>query len=166
MSDISNEIANVAPKSGFAGAEYNAVATAAQLQGINLLSNQFSVDPTCIVTQGQWKLSHGRKLLSCHFSDDGRSVVAILQYQVTAKFSRKRALFCSADYGVFYQMPDGVTQEAVTGFCRNVGMFAAYPYFRALFAQLVGEAGLRLPPLPIIASTAHIPPKVSKKVEG
>jgi hypothetical protein len=160
MSDISNEIANVAPKSGFAGAEYNAVATAAQLQGINLLSSQFSVDPACIVTQGQWKLSYGRKLLACHFSEDGRSVAAILQYQVTAKSSRKRALFCSADYGVFYQMPEGATQEAVTGFCRNVGMFAAYPYFRALFAQLVGEAGIRLPPLPTIASTAHIPPKV------
>lgn len=164
MSHISNEIAKEAPKSGFAGAEYNAVATAAQLQGINLLSSQFNVDPACISTQGLWKLSYERKLLACHFSDDGRNVAAILQYQVTAKSSRKRALFCSADYGVFYQMPDGATQEAVTGFFRNVGTFAAYPYFRALFAQLVSEAGLTLPPLPAIASTAHIPPKEPKKV--
>jgi hypothetical protein len=68
-------------------------------------------------------------------------------------------LSCSADYGVFYETPDGTTTAGAVGFCRNVGTFAAYPYFRALFAQLSGEAGLSLPPLPAIASTAHIPPK-------
>ena len=162
MSDISTELAKEAPKGGFAGAEYNAVAKAAQLEGINLLSTQFSIDPDCLMNQGQWKLSYGRKILSCHFSDEEHSVAAIFQYHVTARLGRKRALYCSADYGVFYHTPDGATEEAAMGFCRNVGTFAAYPYFRALFSQLVGEAGLRMPPLPSIASTAHIPPKAQK----
>jgi hypothetical protein len=163
MSDISTELAKEAPKSGFAGAEYNAVATAARLEGINLLSAQFSIDPDCLMNQTQWKLGYGRKILSCHFSEGEHSVAAIFQYHVTAKFGRKRAMHCVADYGVFYQTPDDATEEAAMGFCRNVGTFAAYPYFRALFAQLVAEAGLRLPALPSIASTAHIPPKEVKK---
>jgi preprotein translocase subunit SecB len=165
MTDLSTEIAIEAPKGGFAGAEYNAVAKSAQLQGINLLSNNFVIDPNCLMEQNQWKLSHGRKVLSCHFSDEDHSVAAILQYNVIAKFGRKRALLCTADYGVFYAIPNGASQEAASAFCLNVGTFAAYPYFRALFAQLAGEAGLMLPPLPSIASTAHIPPKEPKKVK-
>ena len=165
MSDISPEIAKEAPKGGFAGAEYNAVATGARLEGINLLASRFALDPDCIANQHQWKLSHGRKVLTCQFNEEELSVAAIFQYHVTAKFGRKKALHCTADYGVFYQTPDGATQEAAFGFCRNVGTFAAYPYFRALFAQLVNEAGLQMPPLPSIASTAHIPPKEPKKVE-
>jgi hypothetical protein len=159
MTDISAEIANEAPKSGFAGAEYNAVATSAQLKAINLLSNLFKIDPDCLMDQDQWKLSYGRKVLSCQFSEDEQSVAAILQYNVTAKLGRKRALHCVADYGVLYQTPEGATEEAAIGFCRNIGTFAAYPYFRALFSQLVGEASVIMPPLPSIASTAHIPPK-------
>lgn len=165
MTDISTEIAKQAPKGGFAAAEYNVVAAAARLEAINLLSNQFFVDPDCLSDQMQWKLSYGRKVLSCHFSEGEHNVAAIFRYHVIAKLGRKRALYCVADYGVFYQTPDGATQEAAIGFCRNVGTFAAYPYFRSLFSQLVNEAGLSLPPLPSIASTAHIPPKGTKKIE-
>lgn len=165
MTDISTEISNEVPKGGFAGAEYNAVAKGARLEAINLFSNRFELDASCIENQRQWKLSYGRKLISCHFSEEEQSVAAIFQYYVTAKYGRKRALNCVADYAVFYQTPTGATEEAAIGFCKNVGTFAAYPYFRALFAQLVNEAGLQMPPLPSIASTAHIPPKESNKVE-
>lgn len=162
MSDISAHIANEAPKSGFAGAEYNAVATAARLEAINLLYSTFSVDTGCLTNQLQWKLSYGREVLSCEFSEENHNVAAILRYHVTAKLGRKRALHCVADFGIFYHTPDGAKEAAAMGFCRNVGTFAAYPYFRALFAQLIADAGLSLPPLPAIASTAHIPPKEPK----
>jgi hypothetical protein len=166
MTDISTEIAKEAPKSGFAGAEYNAVTTGARLEGINLLYNSFTIDPDCLVSQRQWKWSYGRKVLSCHYSEEEQTVAAIFQYHVIAKHGRKKALKCVADYGVFYHTPDDATQEAAVGFCHNVGTFAAYPYFRALFAQLVSEAGISVSPLPSIASTAHIPPKEPKKVRG
>ncbi|MBN8808761.1 MAG: hypothetical protein J0I47_11110 [Sphingomonas sp.] len=162
MSDISTEMAETAPKSEFSGAEYNAVAKGAKLEGINLLSVAFNIQPEFLVDQKDWKLNYGRRVLSCNYSPDDNSVIAILQYHVTAKSGRKRALHCVADYGVFYQTPDGATHDAAVGFCKNVGTFAAYPYFRALFAQLANEAGVRLPPLPTIASTAHIPPKEEK----
>ena len=165
MSDISPQLAKEAPKGGFAGADYNAVATSAELEGINLLSIEFSINPDCLLYEAQWKLSFGRKVLSCHYNEEDHSVAAIFQYHVTAKYGRKRALHCVADYGVFYQTHNGATEEAAIRFCRNVGTFAAYPYFRALVARLTNDAGVRLPPLPIIASTAHIPPKTPKKAK-
>lgn len=164
MSDISTEIAKDKPKGGFSGAEYNLVATGARLEGINLFASRFVVEPDCVISQNQWKLSYGRKVISSHFNEEEQRVGAIFQYHVTAKFGRKRALHFEADYGVFYHIPVGATEEAALGFCRNVGTFAAYPYFRALFSQVVGEAGLKMPPLPSIASTAHIPPQKPKKV--
>ena len=163
MNDITKEMAATAPASGFNGAEYNAVAKAAALEGISLFASRFEVNPECLGDQEKWKLSYGRKILSCQFSEDDRSVVGIFEYFVTAKVGRKRALYCSAQYGVFYGTPRGATEAGAKGFCRNVGTFAAYPYFRALFAQLVAATGISLPPLPAIASTAHIPPKEASK---
>lgn len=166
MNDITREMATVTPSEGFSAAEYNAVATGTNLEGISLFLTKFDVNPECLGDQAQWKLNVGRKILSCQFSEEDRSVVGIFEYFVTAKSGRKRAMHCVAHYGVFYETPEGATEEAAKGFCRNVGTFAAYPYFRALFAQLVAGTGLTLPPLPAIASTAHIPPKGTTQQKG
>jgi hypothetical protein len=87
-------------------------------------------------------------------------VVAIFQYHVEGKRSRKKMFSFVADYGVSYTVPEDATEPAALGFCRNVGKFAAYPYFRGLAAHMFAEAGMRVPPLPSIASTAHIPKPV------
>lgn len=165
MSDISKEMTvKVAPE-GFSGAEYNKVARGAELEGIILMNSSFDVKAECISDQRDWKLSHGRKILSCQFNEEERSVAAVLEYNVTARLGRKRALRCVTQYAVFYETPAGATKAGAIGFCRNVGTFAAYPYFRALFSRLSSEANLRLPPLPAIASMAHIPPKKSKEAK-
>lgn len=36
-------------------------------------------------------------------------------------------------------------------FLKRTGRFAAYPYFRGLFASLTQQSGLMLPPLPVIS---------------
>lgn len=159
MTDISKEIAATARGAGFAAAEYNAVATAAELEGIILLSCSFALDPEFLGRRKEWRLSYGRKMKSCQFSQEQNSVAGIFEYYVTAKVGRKRAFHCVADYAVFYATPDGATEEAAQGYCNNVGRFAAYPYFRGLAAKLAAEANVMLPPLPAIASTVHIPPK-------
>lgn len=146
-------------KAGFSAAEYNAVAVGAALQAINLLSSRFDVNPDCVGDLSKWSLSYGRKVISCTADEDGAYVAAIIRYEVTAKLGRRRAMICSADFGIYYSTPKGSKHEAALGFCRNVGSFAAYPYFRSLVAQLTWNAGVSLPPLPAIASTAHIPKK-------
>lgn len=159
MSDISKEIEALAPKPGFSGAEYNHVAKHAELEAIVLLNSQFVLNMEHLPKRDQWKLSYGRKMKSCHFSAEQSSAVAVFEFHLTAKVARAIALRCVAEYAVFYETPPGATEEAARGFCRNVGVFAAYPYFRGLVSRLVTEAGVNLPPLPAIASTAHIPPK-------
>lgn len=159
MSDISKEIEALGPKPGFSGAQYNLVATRSELEGVVLLNSQFVLNMEHLPKRDEWKLSYGRKMKSCHFSAEQSSAAAVFEFHMTAKVGRAIALRCVAHYAVFYETPEGATEEAARGFCRNVGVFAAYPYYRGLVARLVTEAGVNLPPLPAIASTAHIPPK-------
>lgn len=163
MTEIIQHEAEVPAKPGFSAAEYNAVAMGANLEAINLLANRFEVNSECLAENSKWALSYGRKVLSCTFDKEGAYVAAILRYEVIAKLGRKRAMVCSADYGIYYSTPTDSTPEAALGFCRNVGTFAAYPYFRSLVAQLAWNAGIALPPLPAIASTAHIPKKPAEE---
>lgn len=163
MSDITKEVAAQAPPGGFSGAEYNAVATNAVLEGIILLENEFKMNPDCLENRDTWKLRHGRSMLSCNYSAEKQNVAGIFEYNIIAKDGRTHAAKCSAQYVVFYRLPKDATEEAAKGFCRNVGMFAAYPYFRALVSRFSSEANLNLPMLPAIASTAHIPPKPKAK---
>lgn len=165
MTDIVEHSANTPSRPGFSAAEYNAVAVGSSLQAINLLSSRFDVNAECLGDNENWNLSYGRKVLSCTVDLKNRYVAAIFRYEVTAKVGRKRAMVCKADYGIYYTIPDDSTEEAALGFCRNVGSYAAYPYFRTLVAQLTWNAGVNLPPLPAIASTAHIPKK-PKKTDG
>lgn len=165
MSDISKEIETLAPQTGFSADEYNAVAKGAELEAIVLLNSSFSVELKFLPRRRDWKLSYGRKVKSCHYTAEKSSVAAVFEYHVTAKVGRSTALKCVAEYAVFYETPAGATDEAARGFCRNIGVFAAYPYFRSLTAKLVAEANVLLPPLPAIASTAHIPPKAAKTKE-
>jgi hypothetical protein len=168
MGDISTEVSAEVKPAGFSGAEYNLVATKAELEGVNLLSTRFDVQPEALVNTSEMALSHGRKVISCGFDAERKHVVAIFQYNVQGKLKRKKVLDCTADYAVMYTTPEGAVETAAIGFCKNVGRFTAYPYFRALVAQLTWNAGMVLPPLPTIASTAHIPPKKkeSQIVEG
>lgn len=162
MGDITKEIAAQAPPGGFAGADYNDVALGASLDGIMLQKCEFDVNAECLRNRKSWKLEHGRKLLTCAFNKERGSVAGVFGFHFIAKDGRKHAAKCYAEYVVFYRIPEEAKEEAAKGFCRNVGMFAAYPYFRALVSRFSSEANLNLPMLPAIASTAHIPPKPKK----
>lgn len=160
MTDISNEIEEINQKEGFSADEYNYVARNSRLEAIHLLDSKFKMNLEFLSEAENWHLSYGRKTLSCQFSQEDGHVAGIFQYNVTAKLGRKRAIHLVAEYGAFYNVPNDATDASAMGFCHNIGSFAAYPYFRALFAHLSSEAGVSLPPLPAIASTAHIQKKV------
>jgi hypothetical protein len=167
MNDITHDEGKAKAKAGFSSAEYNAVATSSNLGAINMLASNFSVNPECLGEVSDWKLSYNRKVLSCSYDEEARYVAAIFQYEVVAKLGRRKAMRCTADFGVYYNTTADAPEAAAIGFCRNTGSFAAYPYFRALVAQLAWNAGVTLPPLPAIASTAHIPKqKKAAQIEG
>lgn len=152
-------VETAARKTGFSGEEYNRVAMAANLEGVQLLKLEFEAHPERFGGDDGLRLTHGRKLLSCTFDEDTPAAAAVFSYSVTAKQGRAKAFHCMAEYAVLYAMPDEAKAEAATAFCRYVGAFAAYPYFRALAAQMAWNAGLDLPPLPTIAAMPVVPKK-------
>lgn len=149
-------MANVSPPaddkpSGFSGEDYNSIARNAVLGGIQLLHCDMDSSPDHFRESGL-KLEFNRELRACQFDADSNSAAAIFRYEVSAKAGRSRAFRCRADYAVLYLVPDGGVESAARAFCSHVGIFAAYPYFRALAAQMAWNAGLELPPLPSIAA--------------
>jgi preprotein translocase subunit SecB len=150
----------------FKAAEYNEVAMNSSLIEIRLLKSSFLVEPDFYAVQDETKLSFGRETVSCSVDSADNTVAAIFKYNVLAKQGRSKLLRCEAEYVVIYEVKSVSPHAAMAAFCRNVGAFAAYPYFRALVSQLTWGAGVTLPPLPAIASTAHIPRKGSAQEGG
>jgi hypothetical protein len=144
---------------GFKAAEYNDVALSSRLAAINLLTVNFDMKPEFLDHQSDAKLSYGSEVVSCGVDRDTNTVAAIFRYSVRGNKGRANLLRCVAEYVVIYAIPADSPEPAARGYCRNVGRFAAYPYFRSLVAQLFWGASIQLPPLPAIASTAHIQKK-------
>jgi len=151
------EVEAAAKREGFSGAEYNQVAMGAKVRTIQLIKLDFDTHPERMADDAVLKLDYGRSVLSCRFDEETGTAAAIFQFHVTAKNGRAKAFSCSADYAVLYSMPEGARAEAATSFCKHVGSFAAYPYFRAIAAQMAWNAGVDLPPLPTIAAMPVVP---------
>lgn len=151
------EVEAAARREGFSGAEYNRVAMGAKVRTIQLIKLDFDMHPERMGEDVALRLDYGRSVLSCRFDEETISAAAIFQFHVTAKNGRAKAFSCVADYAVLYALPDRARPEAATSFCKHVGSFAAYPYFRALAAQMAWNAGVDLPPLPTIAAMPVMP---------
>lgn len=152
MTDITQEQLANDGQTGFKGAEYNRVASVASLEDVRLLRVRSDVRPE---SEKRVTLSYGRDLVSCDYEPDSASAAAIFRLHVTAKFGRKTVFKIEAEYLTLYDVGDDAHPNAARAFVKNVGLFAAYPYFRALVAQLAWSSGMALPPLPTIASTAY-----------
>lgn len=152
-------------RKGFSSSDYNYVAMRSKLRLISLTKSSFEVNSDCLRDKKHWKLSYDWNVLACHFDASRGSSSGLFQYLVTAKLGRKIAMRCIAEYVVYYDVPEESENEAAEGFCHNVGPFAAYPYFRSFVAQCTADANLLLPPLPMIASTAHIQKKPKSESE-
>ena len=160
------EVQAAAERGGFSGAEYNAVAMNAQLDTIKLVNLVLETNPELQQSEGARELAFERKLLSCRFDEPNHVAAAIFQFCVGARREGKDEFRCVGDYAVLYNVPEGSTPEAATAFCKHVGSFAAYPYFRAVAAQMAWNAGVNLPPLPSIAAMPVVPKPPKKPAQS
>jgi hypothetical protein len=151
------EVQAAAARDGFSAAEYNRVAIEARLDTIQLVSLRLDTQTQLLAEDGECELAFDRKVLSCRFDDEGGSAAAIFQFTVSVRLEQQDAFGCTADYAVLYGVPEDARPEVATSFCKHVGSFAAYPYFRALAAQMAWNAGVDLPPLPTIAAMPIVP---------
>ena len=156
MTDITSEQIRSTSDNEFTSSEYGQVAKLAELAAINLIKVKSDFVPGGMIDD-KIKLSFGRKVVSCGFDKEESVAHAVFQYFVKGKRSGKSVFNISADYAVLYFCSGDVAPNAAKAFAHNVGVFAAYAYFRALASHLAWSANLELPPLPMIASQAFKP---------
>jgi hypothetical protein len=132
--------------------EYNKVVSVAKLLSVQVSKVDFDVKVDFFNPDLNKALHLDRAELGTHFDPDGNIALGRFRFSVAAKASRKTVLKGSAEYLVVYEMQGGADEEAAKAFCSRVGVFAAYPYFRALMAHLSWASDTKLPPIPVIAT--------------
>lgn len=131
---------------------FNSVTGRTVLRGIRLTDTRFDMKPDALVTDGVWQNAmRGESIETFSEPDTGR-LYGIFLFEVVCRQRRKRVLSVTAHYVVSYQVAGPFDEEIGALFVERVGRVAAYPYFRALVANLVSQAGMQMPPLPIISA--------------
>jgi hypothetical protein len=133
-------------------AAYNKLVGRAVLRGIRLTETRFEMKPEALELDHKvWKRSLSGELLD-HFTDAERGLVlGSLLFEVTFRHRRKRILHAAARYVVTYHVNDPGEPDVGRLFVERVGRVAAYPFFRVIVATLSSQAGVQLPPLPMIS---------------
>lgn len=140
----------------FETSKYNEVVGSARLLTIQLTGSRFLVNPEYYTSKLKQKLSFNYAAESTDYDEVEKVVVGRFRFSCEAKGGRKKLLTVSAQYVVMYEVHEGADGRATEAFCDRVGIFAAYPYFRALAAHFAWAANAKLPPLPVIATKGSL----------
>jgi hypothetical protein len=145
MADIEKEI-----EAKSAVENYNKVVEAAELLAVNLVEIAMSVKPSYFsYSIAELKLVYTVEVDKVLSDDNMNSAMAMVNFEVKSKHGKTKHLVCKAQYMVAYTGLKGCETTEVDKFISRVAIFACYPYFRAVFANLNWSAGTNLPPLPI-----------------
>lgn len=132
---------------------YNQVVACAELSNIQLIHINFDVQPRYFLEEpddeDEANLGYEISVDETHYEPSEGMAACMMSFDVSAGDSQGAALQCKAKYAVSYRMGEVCDEQAVETFLRRVGVFACYPYFRGLFAQIDWAANTHLPPLPI-----------------
>lgn len=125
---------------------YQKVVGTARLEDILLVSSSFSIDPEYYAASEKTHHIHVQQEFST-FEDQAATAC---EFSVTAKADEKDILLIKAKFVVSYSQLQGQAGPAVEAFVKQVGVFAAYPYFRSFVSQLSWMASAQLPIAPIL----------------
>lgn len=131
---------------------YNAVAKHSRLSMIQLIENELKVLPSFFTQKNDVSLELNHQVCSLSISRNEQVVYGMFHYEVIGKSNRKHLLKAKSDFLVVYEIADDAEENEAKAFCARVGLFAAYPYFRATFAQQCAFANLELPTLPVLSA--------------
>lgn len=153
-----------APISRGTPAEYNNVASSAQLRGIKLVSSAFDLKPEALGSdQSDWAFSIKSEMTDCEFFPDSGHLYCVYRYVASCKRARTRLVSTDASYIITFHVDGACNSESARAYAAILGRVAAYPHFRALFATVTNQAGLMLPPLPIMSEQ---PRRVDKVLQS
>ena len=168
MSDETKGVATAkapAPSS----AAYNAFVASADVRDIRLIKSEFSVSPEALEERHALRREHACDITQSHYDSDNKLLYAWVAASAACYWKRKRILSSKCQYLIVYTVNAEPDDAAVPVFIRRVARFAAYPYFRSHFAHLASQAGLEIPPLPVIKERRFFPPSLKQdesKKEG
>jgi preprotein translocase subunit SecB len=130
---------------------YNALTGRATLRGIWMTESRFEMSPQALdVDDGS--LNHIVKPSKVEVTVEENGVITgFIRFEAISRRKRRRVVYVSARYFVSYRVEGGCDQDMAELFMDRVGKLAAYPYFRALVASLVAQAGAQVPTLPILS---------------
>lgn len=130
---------------------YNAMIGRTILRGIWMTGSRFDMKPQAL-EEGEIPLRHEiRSHVDEVVLEDGGIFYGFIGFEVVSRQKRQRVIHVTAKYFVSYEVAGGCDQATAELFITRVGRLAAYPYFRALAASLVAQAGAQIPPLPIMS---------------
>lgn len=132
------------------GDDYSGAVDAAELLTIRLIKSEFSALPEAYNRdQSNWKRSYAVEAEGVGFSASRDRMSGSVLAEALCRIGRKRVLALKCRYLVDYAITGAPTEGAAQSFFARVGVFAAYPYFRAHFAEVTSQAGILLGPLPV-----------------
>lgn len=130
---------------------YNEVVASARLADLRLISSRSEVKPEALEgDRSGWELKAGDELVDWKFEDDKGRLWARISFKAECIDGRRKQIVVEGDYLVVYHVEGEVDAASANLFVARVARFACYPYFRTLFATLLGQSNIVLPPLPVL----------------
>lgn len=139
--------------------EYSKVVDASELQGVTLLGLTFQVNPRFFGERDDAELGYDIDAVEQKYEAEANKAIAFIECSVYATINDDRVFNCDAKYVVIYELSERCDPKAVQMFLKRVAVFACYPYFRAVVANLDWSAGTNLPPMPVHREVANKPSK-------
>jgi hypothetical protein len=155
--DEKKGVATPQPREAVSPTAYNTLVAAARLRDIRLLKSEFSLDPEGVDREDEWKLSQSCEIKGADFIPESNLLMTFIDASASCKIKNKKVIQVRSRYLVVYDLQGSPSEAAVDAFAKRVARFAAYPYFRAHVAEIGSQAGVRLPPLPMIKEVKVIP---------
>lgn len=138
-------------------AAYRAAADAADMHSIRLIFSQFDLKPEGLDSdKGNWSQGYSCVTQATSFNEEKNMLHAFVEAEAFCKSGKKKIISLRCKYIVSYSVQGEPDPAAANRFAHHVGRFAAYPYFRAHFAEVTSQAGLYLPPLPVMREGKRI----------
>jgi len=134
------------------GPQYNDFVGRTVLRSIRLIDSRFEMKPEALGTPtSAWRNSLSQQPGDAFIDEESGVFYGFIRFEMIARHRRKRIVTALAQYMVSYQVTGTCEQVLADMFVERVGRIAAYPYYRALVATLVSQAGIVMHPLPMIS---------------
>lgn len=131
---------------------YNEVVGRTTLGSIRLTESRFDMKPDALSSEPDaWRKQISADPLEVITNAESNRLYGVFFFELTCRHRRKKVLTCSARFFVSFKVEGSFDPSVGELFVQRVGKVMAYPYFRSTVAQLVSQAAINLPPLPMLS---------------